>query len=57
LPSISSTSPAIGSMRSQRTRLGANCCLASATSPALTASVNLLVSATRASTSATTQAL
>jgi hypothetical protein len=49
--------PAIGSMRSQRTRLGANCFLASARSPALTASVNLAVSATRASTSATTQAL
>ena len=57
LPSISSTRPAMGSMRSQRTRLGAYCCLASATSPALTASVNSRVSATRASTSATTHAL
>ena len=56
-PSISSTRPAIGSIRSQRTRLGANCFLASATSPALTASVNLEVSATRPSTSATTQVL
>ena len=57
LPSISSTRPAIGSMRSQRTRLGANCFLASARSPALTASVNLEVSATRVSASATTRAL
>ena len=47
----------MGSIRSQRTRLGANCFLASATSPALTASVNLAVSATSPSTSATTQVL
>ena len=47
----------MGSTRSHRTRLGANCFLASATSPALTASVNLAVSATSPSTSATTQVL
>jgi hypothetical protein len=35
LPSISSTRPAMGSMRSQRTRLGANCRLASATTQVL----------------------
>jgi len=44
-PSICSTSPATGSMRSQPCRDGANAALAPSTSPDRTASVNVVVAA------------
>ena len=55
-PSICSTSPAIGSIRSQLTRLGAYCALASATSAARTASVNSLFCLRSVAVSASTYA-